>query len=272
MRSALIYIVIFFIFLPSSIYAQTIRNEIKINSTTGGNTVNGETDGSQVTTGSTTTSVNIKNNSEQVSVSSDTSQDTTSTTKLDIQTSGSGKAEVNVNLNTSKYSVVRENGHTTLTTTKSDGTSSTRTLEDDETLRVGFEDLTRINISSDENGFRLVQNQSQFATELPLSVDIEREKVRVLVNGEEVDLDLYPEELESFVIERKLLDNRTGDIRLENNDNTLQYIVSGTKNKKILRLLPVTIQKTLIVSTRDRNSYQEVFDSSWQKFLDIFSD
>lgn len=271
-RLKYILLLLFCLAVPSFASAQSVRNEIKINTNTGGNTVNGETDGDQVTTGDTTTSINIKNNSQQTSDQDSTyHQVTNSTTDIQIESTGSGTSNVQVNLNNKKYEVTKQDGKTVVTTTDSDGNTTDRTLEDGETLRVSFEDETHITVSAANGGFQLTQNQALIQTELPVAIDLVEEKILVELNGQLVELTLLPKEMEQFVLENQLLTSRTEDFRLVSVNGQLEYQVLGQVQKRLFNIFPITIEKTVSIPIDDQQAFSETIESHWQRFLHRFS-
>ena len=106
--------------------AATVKNEINIKTNTGGNTVNGQTNGANVQTGDTTTSIKIDN---QTGTDTSSTSESTSSTKINIESSGEGDKEISINGNSSQLELIHKDGKAYFKTTDANGNTAEKAFD-----------------------------------------------------------------------------------------------------------------------------------------------
>lgn len=257
-----------FVFSVTGVQASQIRNSIEIRSNTGGNEVNGQTDGAEVKTGSTTTSVNIKNGQTQTDQS--ISESGTSETNISIQNSD-GDATAEVTVNNRQVTLEQVNGKTKLTTIDSNGNQSTRSVQSGETVQFQFEDGTSIKVSPTTDGFNLSQNSTTATTRVPVTIDTETEQVLLPTDSGLVALTLMPETAIQLPEVQDRLDQITSiELLTAKTSQTPAYSISGTQTKRLLGLFNVSINKSLNLDTHSLEA-TETISNSVDQWLNRFS-
>lgn len=228
--------------LQNPILAEAIKNEIKIQTNTGGNTVNNQTEGENIQTGDTTTSVNISKQTNNLgSETNPNSQNqSTSSTKINIQSSGEGDKQININTTTSQLELIHKNDKAYFKTTNSQGISTEKEFDTREEVLFNQEGLN-LRIAPSGKHFVIFHDNLRTYTTEPLSVNQDTSQISLQGNL----LQILPSTARSQVLESQILSDAEENLELTLKDNQPTYSFSGSQQIKILGLFPVNIDKTI---------------------------
>lgn len=234
-----------------------VTNDIHIDSNTGGNTVSGQS-GSKITTGDTSTSVDIDN---QTGTSSSESSSTT-TTNININTSGEGDNQVDVRVGKQQFHLRQQGDQATLETTDSQGNKETRTIDTDQQLNIDLGD-TNLHIMAADGEFALTHESTTAVTTEPLDVDTQTGTVSISKDGSTFTIEKLPETIKNQILDNYLQD-LTDMLFIHIDNGQIVYSTSGTINRRLVGLIPVKVNKTVIVSA----STGDLIDSHFNSFQD----
>lgn len=262
-----IIILFAFVTLVGTVRAAEIRNQINIETNTGGNTVNDETDGAQVQTGDTTTKINI-NNSNQTD--STTKTETKTSTNVEIESTGGGTSTVEMNINGQKYSFIKENGVAKVTTTNSAGEVETQEIGANEAVELDLGDI-HISIDTTDNGFTLTQDNTQVVTSLPLSVDTTTNQLTATIDNTDEVITLFPSQLRGYLAAEDIINTVDSPIELVTIDGILKYQLTGQKTKRLFGIFPISVHQQVQVSATGETSHQTTISNPIQNLLNTLS-
>ena len=256
-----IIIVLTLLLAPQTISA-AITNSINVSTNTGENSVNSESQ--TITTGATSTTINVENNASgstnSVKINSQTN-DSESESNIEVQTSGEGTNEVDITLGNQKFELTQANGKTFLKTTDSQGNVTEREWQSREELKLQIDADNNVNIQPAGNEFTIVHNDARVFTNLSVAVDQDTRQVSLQTETGEKTLSILPQEVKSLIEDK--LDSITNNINIRF-DQQLIYTANGTVDKKVLGLFPVTISKQISVSAESG----DIISNSPEKFKD----
>lgn len=122
---------------------------------------------------------------------------------------------------------------------------------------------TSLTLETDSNNRSILSRKnSKAVSDLPISVDKEKNTIHVTTEAGEQEIHVFPDKAVESILEAKLLTNTETEISSESGESTKKVVltevnsmpafaINGVSEKKVLGVFPVAFSKTIFVSAVD---------------------
>ena len=244
--------------------AQNVTNSVKIESNTGGNSVDIDGENTTVTTGNQTVDLKVSN---QTSIK----QSVTGTSQSDIQILVDSPEQSSVEIKTDavNFKLEHKDGKSTLTETFGDGTVLSDEFTSGTDIKIKVKD-GQIKIQPSGEEFILDHDGSYSYTKLPLDINKESGQIIIDLKGEAKKLTLLPKQATELIKQKALTEIDT-PIQIKNQDGQITYQTSGTKHKKLLGIFKIKLARQVQITDQANPEVQIIDQTVTDKLLDSLS-
>lgn len=241
-----------------------IKNEIKIETNTGGNSVTSDS-GSTIETGDSSTSVHISNSTDS---NSNIRVESTQESQINIESSGTGKQEIEISIGAQKYELYHDGDTTYLKTTDPQGNVREEEWQDRQELNIQIDENSSINIQPTSTEFTMVHNGTRIYT--PHNLTVTQDKtITIETDSGTQTLTILPNQIQPVINEQ--VSELTDTIKLASQNGELTYTVSGLTHKKLLGLFNVQIEKYLTISAETGQLTNQSIPSNLDRLQNFLS-
>jgi len=261
-RNFICLLILAYSLLPTTCYASSTSTSIHLDSNTGGNTINGNDQDPNIHTGSVTTNLKVQNQGTDSTTHIDVTSDSTSINPgIEKAASAAGNipgldasSSTNLQLQTGyqKFELNSKDGHTIITTTDNNGHTTTKEFSSDEGLSINNDGL-QLRITGSGSNLTLSQGDIQAHTHLPVTYDQQANQLSLTLDGQEIGITTTPKQAVSQIQDQHLLDTVT-KIEITARNGQAVYTLTGTKTKKLFRLIPITLNYHVTLSADSTTS------------------
>lgn len=260
-----------FLLFPLGVFAQTnIENNVRIRTNTGGNEVSQE-ENSTIRTGDSNVSIGISN---QVETSQTSESESRTETSVRITTDGDesdSQVQISLSNGESSFRLEHRDGQTKMITTDGQGNIQERQIDPEEDFEIELENQSLLRVRTVDGSLLLEQNNSRAVTQLPIKIDQQKQMITIEIDGEEVEVGLYPEDFESMIGDMTNIREVEGLELTQDDLGRIRYQATAKQQLRFLGLLPVDLETTISTSATSESEIEIKYSNTWSRFLALIS-